>query len=292
MDEKTILNQSEVLLYVTSDGQSQVGVQLHNGEAWLSQKDMAELFQTTPQNITLHIKAIYDEGELGEKATCKDFLQVRTEGKRTIKRFIRHYSLEMILAVGYRVRSPRGTEFRKWATTTLREYLVKGFVMNDERLKEPAWDYFDELLERIRDIRASEKRFYQKVRDLFALSQDYRDDQQYAHRFFAEVQNKMLHAVTEHTAAELIVARADTEKSNMGLTSWKGDVVRKADVVIAKNYLNEKEVSQLNRIVTMFLDYAENRAERRKHLTLDDWRQNVDRFIEFNEHPLLHGREK
>ncbi|MES1945574.1 hypothetical protein PC39_15704 [Salinisphaera sp. PC39] len=194
----------------------------------------------------------------------------------------------MILAVGYRVQSPRGTQFRQWATAHLEEYLVKGFVMNDERLKEPGgWDYFDELLARIRDIRASEKRFYQKVRDLFALSSDYRPDDSDAQRFFAEVQNKLLYAVTGHTAAELVVERADPAQPNMALTSWKGARVRKQDVTVAKNYLGAEEVDTLNRLVVIFLEQAELRAKERKDLTLDYWRNNVDRLLEFNERPVL-----
>ena len=196
----------------------------------------------------------------------------------------------MILSVGYRVRSPRGTQFRQWATAHLEEYLVKGFVMDDERLKEPGgWDYFDELLARIRDIRASEKRFYQKVRDLFALSSDYRPDDRDAQTFFAEVQNKLLYAVTGHTAAEIVVQRADADSPNMALTSWKGARVRKQDVTIAKNYLSADEVDTLNRLVVIFLEQAELRAKERKDLTLDYWRHNVDRLLEFNERPILDG---
>lgn len=281
---------TDIVLYSTEDGRSKLDLKIHGDTAWLSQKEMAELFQVTPANINQHLKNIYEERELSEASTCKKFLIVRTEGNRSTKRNVIHYNLDAILAVGYRVRSPRGVEFRQWASTTLREYLVKGFVMNDERLKEPAWDYFDELLERIRDIRASEKRFYQKVRDLFALSQDYKDDPKLAQSFFAEVQNKLLHAVTGHTAAELVVERANPDQPNMGLTSWKGNVVRKNDVIVAKNYLTQDEVAHLNRFVTMFLDYAEDRVSQRKHLTLIDWRANVDRFITFNERPLLDGR--
>jgi hypothetical protein len=281
---------TDIVLYSTEDGRSKLDLKIHGDTAWLSQREMAELFQVTPANINQHLKNIYEERELSEASTCKKFLIVRTEGNRTTKRNVIHYNLDAILAVGYRVRSPRGVEFRQWASTTLREYLIKGFVMNDERLKEPAWDYFDELLERIRDIRASEKRFYQKVRDLFALSQDYKDDPKLAQRFFAEVQNKLLHAVTGHTAAELVVERANPDQPNMGLTNWKGNVVRKCDVTVAKNYLTQDEVAHLNRFVTMFLDYAEDRVSQRKHLTLTDWRANVDRFITFNERPLLNGR--
>lgn len=278
---------TDIVLYSTEDGRSKLDLKIHGDTAWLSQKEMAELFQVTPANINQHLKKIFEEGELLPDSVIKDFLITAADGKNYKTK---HYNLDAILAVGYRVRSPRGVEFRQWASTTLREYLVKGFVMNDERLKEPAWDYFDELLERIRDIRASEKRFYQKVRDLFALSQDYKDDPKLAQRFFAEVQNKLLHAVTGHTAAELVVERANPDQPNMGLTNWKGNVVRKSDVIVAKNYLTQDEVAHLNRFVTMFLDYAEDRASQRKHLTLTDWRANVDRFITFNERPLLNGR--
>lgn len=280
----------EILLYRTDDGTAQFHLTQRDGTAWLSQAGIAELYQITPQAVTQHVKAIYAEGELTEAATCKPDLQVRTEGKRHVQRSIRLYRLDIILAVGYRVRSPRGVQFRQWATATLGEYLAKGFVMSDERLKNPGgWDYFDELLARIRDIRASEKRFYQKIRDLFALSQDYPDDPNASALFFAEVQNKMLHAVTGHTAAELVVARADATQPNMNLQSWTGARVRKGDVVVAKNYLTATEIGELNRVVTMFLDFAEDRVSQRKHLTLDQWRTNVDRFITFNERPLLTG---
>ncbi|WP_347262581.1 virulence RhuM family protein [Rudaea sp.] len=276
------------MLYATDDGAAQFYLRAEGGTVWLTQSQIADLFQTTPQNITLHLKSIYAEGELNEAATCKDFLQVRPEGARQVSRNLRHYRLEAILSVGYRVKSPRGTQFRQWATTHLKEYLVKGFVLDDARLKDPAgWDYFDELLERIRAIRASETRFYQKVRDVFALSVDYRDDDSATGKFFAIVQNKMLYAVTEKTAAQLVVERADPNQPNMALTSWKGDRVRKTDVIVAKNYLNADEIVRLNRIATMFLDYAEDRASERKNLRMDDWRAYVDRFVEFNERPLL-----
>lgn len=284
------MSDGEVVLYRTEDGKAEFRLASNDGSVWLSQAEIADLYQISPQAVTQHVKAIYADGELPEEGTCKSSLQVRTEGGRRVQRTIRLYRLDMILAVGYRVRSPRGVQFRQWATATLGEYLVKGFVMNDERLKNPGgWDYFDELLERIRDIRASEKRFYQKIRDLFALSRDYGDDQEADGLFFAEVQNKLLHAVTGQTAAELVVARADADKPNMNLTSWVGPNVRKADVIIAKNYLNGEEIAELNRVVTMFLDYAEDRAARRKRLTLSDWRGFVDRFITFNERPLLGG---
>jgi hypothetical protein len=279
---------SELILYTTEDGKAAIQLRAEEGSAWLTQQEMAELFATTPQNITQHIKAVTEEGELSAEATCKDYLQVRQEGSREVKRNLKHYNLDMILAVGYRVRSPRGIQFRQWATTQLKELLVKGFVMDDERLKNPGgWDYFDELLERIRDIRASEKRFYQKVRDLFALSSDYRSDDSAAQRFFAEVQNKLLYAVTQHTAAEIVVERADPSAPNMSLTTWKGSRVRKQDVIVAKNYLSADEVDTLNRLVVIFLEQAELRAKGRQGLTLDYWRQNVDRLLEFNERPVL-----
>jgi hypothetical protein len=283
----------ELVLYATEDGQAQVFLRAEGGTVWLSQAELAALFQTTKQNISLHIRNVLAEGELVAAATVKDHLTVQTEGKRQVRRSVQFYSLDMILAVGYRVKSPRGTQFRQWATAHLREYLVKGFVLDDERMKDPqGWDYFDELLQRIREIRASEKRFYQKVRDLFALSVDYKDDADAAGLFFAEVQNKMLYAVTQRTAAELIVQRADASQPNMALTAWKADRVRKTDVVVAKNYLDAKEIEELNRIASMFLDYAEDRAQQRKDLRMNDWREYVNRFVAFNERPLLQGAGK
>lgn len=277
---------AELVLYPTDDG-ARFFLRADGGSVWLTQLELADLFQTSKQNISLHIKNILAEGEL-PPATVKDYLTVQTEGGRQVRRRLQSCSLDMILAVGYRVKSPRGTQFRQWATTHLKQYLVKGFVMDDERLKDPAgWDYFDELLERIRDIRTSEKRYYQKVRDLFALSVDYRDDTEAAGQFFAIVQNKMLYAVTRKTAAEIVVERADPNQPNMALTNWKAGRVRKTDVIIAKNYLSEAEVSELNRIASMFLDYGEDRASQRQNLRMDDWRQYVDRFVEFNERPLL-----
>ncbi len=281
-------SRGELILYATEDGQAKFSLRAEGGTVWLTQAEIAILFQTTPQNITQHVKAVYAEGELTEEATCKSYLHVQPEGARQVRRTVKAYNLDLILAVGYRVRSPRGTQFRQWATTHLREYLIKGFVMDDVRLKEPAgWDYFDELLQRIRDIRASEKRFYQKVRDLFALSIDYRDNLEAAGLFFAEVQNKMLFAVTQHTAAEIVVQRADASQPNMALTAWKSGRVRKDDVVTAKNYLLAAEIDQLNRIVTLFLDFAELRTQQRSDIRMADWRQNVDNFIQFTERPLL-----
>jgi hypothetical protein len=283
--------EGELIIYRTEDGTDELQLRLVDGSVWLTQAEIGTLFQTTPQNITQHVRAIYEEGELTEGATCKQLLQVRPEGARQVSRKTKLYNLKVILAVGYRVRSPRGTQFRRWATTALEEYLVKGFVMNDERLKEPGgWDYFDELLERIRDIRASEKRFYQKVRDLFAqTSSDYDKDSDLAKAFFATIQNKLVFAVTGTTAAELIVARADPSKPNMALTSWKGERVRKGDVTTSKNYLGADEVDTLNRLVTGFLEFAELRAKNRQTTTMSDWVGQTDRFVAFNERAVLQG---
>ena len=280
----------EIILYRTDDGTVVIQLRALDGIVWLSQADMAELFQTTPQNITQHVTAIFREGELTKQVTCKDFLQVRSEGSREVRRSIRHYSLEMILAVGYRVRSTRGIQFRQWATSRLKEYLVKGFVLDEKRLKDPSpFDYFDELLQKIREIRASEKRFYQKVRDLYTTASDYDPKTDQAKTFFATVQNKLLYAVTQHTAAELIVARSDESAPNMGLTAFKGSKVRKGDVTIAKNYLGHLELDELNRLVTLFLDTAELRAKNRKVMTMADWESEIDRLLTFTEKPVLHN---
>ena len=285
------MGSSELILYHSSDGKIELKLRAEDGSIWLSQLEMAELFASTKQNISLHINNILEEGELLEKATVKESLTVQNEGSRRVQRKTLLFNLQMILAVGYRVRSPRGTEFRQWATRHLAEYLQKGFLMDDERLKNPGgWDYFDELLERIREIRASEKRFYQKVRDLFALSVDYADDPRVANLFFAEVQNKLLYAVTHHTAAELVVERADPDSPNMALMSWSGSRVRKKDVTIAKNYLSSDEIDTLNRLVVIFLEQAELRVKERKQLTLDYWRSNVDRMLEFNEKEILQDK--
>lgn len=283
---------NDLLIYQTEDGKTKIDVRLENETVWMTQKAIAELYQTTPQNITLHIKNIYEEGELEENSTCKNYLQVQTEGNRTVQRNSRHYNLEMIIAVGYRVRSSRGTQFRQWATERLNEYLVKGFTMDDERLKgmrNIGDDYFDELLERIRDIRASEKRFYKKITDIYALSIDYDGKSEEAKKFFATVQNKLHFAIHGHTAAELIEQRADASKDNMGLTTWKGDKVRKGDITVAKNYLTEKEMKSLNRIVTMYLDYAEDQAERRNPMYMKDWEEKLNAFLKFNERDILTG---
>ncbi|GMW00926.1 MAG: toxin Fic [Candidatus Hydrogenedentota bacterium] len=287
--------QGEVLLYQTDDGRTRVECRFADETLWLSQAGMAELFQTTPQNITLHLKSLYEEGEIEESATCKHYLQVRTEGQREVRRTVRHYNLDAILAVGYRVRSSRGTQFRQWATERLREYLVKGFTMDDERLKNPPIDgagvpdYFDELLERIRDIRASEKRMYLRVKEIFALAADYDDSREDTATFFKVIQNKLHYAATGKTAAQLIAERADHTQPNMGLKTWKGNRVLKTDVTVAKNYLDEEEISASNRIVTMWLDFAEDQAKRRKQVFLTQWDAKLDEFLRFNDREVLSG---
>lgn len=281
---------SELVLYTSDDGKTRLDLRLEGATVWLTQLEIAELFQTTKQNVSLHANNILKEGELLAEATVKESLTVQLEGEREVKRKLVLYNLDLILAIGYRVRSPRGTQFRQWATTHLKEYLVKGFVMDDQRLKEPGgWDYFDELLERIREIRASEKRFYQKVRDLFALSADYAVRQQETKLFFAQAQNKLLYAVTGYTAAELVVARADASQPNMALMAWQGTRVRKQDVIVAKNYLNADEMDTLNRLVVIFLEQAELRVKQQKDLTLDFWQNNLDKMLAFNDQPVLQG---
>ncbi len=276
---------SELVLYTSNDGKTRLNLRVDARTVWLTQAEIAELFQTTKQNVSLHVKNILSDKELAEDAVVKEALTTAADGKEYRTRL---HNLDLILAIGYRVRSPRGSQFRQWASAHLKEYLVKGFVMDDERLKDPAgWDYFDELLARIREIRASEKRFYQKVRDLFALSSDYAARQQDTQIFFAEVQNKLLYAVTGHTAAELIVARANPDKPNMALTSWRGARVRKTDIVIAKNYLDNDEIDTLNRLVVIFLEQAELRVKQQQELTLDYWRRNVDKMLAFNDQPVL-----
>jgi hypothetical protein len=281
----------EIILYQTEDGQTQISLQARDGSVWLTQIQLADLFQTSVSNINKHIKGILADGEQPE-ATIENYSIVQIEGGRSVERQVSHYNLPMIMAIGFRVRSPRGTQFRRWAAAQLSEYLVKGFVMDDARLKEPGSDpYFDELLERIRDIRASEKRFYQQVRDVFAAtSSDYDAKSDAASTFFKTIQNKMLYAVTGKTAAELIVDRADPAAPNMQLTSWKGSRVRKGDVTISKNYLTEAEVRELNRLTTMFLDFAQDRAERRKQTLMAEWIEQTDRFLTFNEREVLTGK--
>lgn len=288
----------ELLLYETDDGRTRVECRFIDETLWLTQAQMAALFQTTPQNITLHLKAVYAEAELSVESTCKDDLQVRQEGARSVRRTVKLYNLDAILAVGYRVRSSRGTQFRRWATERLSEYLRKGFTLDDERLKNPpvgdsGWpDRFDELLERIRDIRASERRMYLRVREIFAMAADYSPSLPETTRFFRVIQNKLHFAATGKTAAELIAERADSQQPNMGLTTWKSGSVQKADVTVAKNYLREAEVDALNRIVTMWLDYAEDQAKRRKEVFLKDWAEKLDAFLAFNEREVLDGAGK
>jgi len=271
---------ANIIIYNTIDGKASVALYARDGKIWLNQQQMAELFGTSKQSISHHIINILKEKELDTNSVVKHYLTTASDGKQYDVVF---YSLEMILAVGYRVRGVRGTQFRQWATRHLSEYLVKGFTMDDERLKNPDGrpDYFDELLERIRDIRASEKRFYQKLRDLFKLSSDYEAREKATQMFFAETQNKLLFAVTHHTAAEIIVERADAEKPNMGLTTWKGSIVRKGDIIVAKNYLEVEEIDKLNRLVNLFLESAELRVKERKDLTLDFWRENVKGLLSF-----------
>lgn len=281
--------QSDLIIYRTLDGNAAVSLLARDGKVWLNQLQIAELFATSKANISMHISSILKDNELDKNSVVKDYLTTASDGKQYHVIF---YSLEMILAIGYRVRGVRGTQFRQWATSHLSEYLVKGFTMDDERLKNPDGrpDYFDELLQRIRDIRASEKRFYQKLRDLFKLSSDYEAREKATQMFFAETQNKLLYAVTHHTAAEIIVERADENKPNMGLTSWKGSIVRKGDIVVAKNYLQENEINQLNRLVNLFLESAEMRVQERKDLVLDFWRKNVNDLLTFQGKDVLMGK--
>jgi hypothetical protein len=283
-------DKGEIILYKTDDGLESIQLRAMNGTVWLSMNQISELFQRDKSVISRHIANIFEEGELVENSVVANFATTAADGK-TYQ--VDYHNLDMVLAIGYRVKSPRGTQFRKWATTTLREYLVKGFAINDERMKDPAgWDYFDELLERIRDIRASEKRFYQQVKDVYITATDYDPKSESARLFFKKVQNKMLFAVTGRTAAELILERADAGEANMGLTSFKGSVVRKGDVATAKNYLGQEEITPLNRIVTMYLDHAEDMASRRKAMTMKDWEERLNKFLEFNERDVLSGPGK
>ncbi len=283
-------NSSELVFYETEDGGSQIQLHLHEGTVWLSQKLIADLYQVSVKTVNEHLQNIYNDEEISPEATIRKFRIVQNEGDRQVSRLVEHYRLDAILSVGYRVRSSRGVQFRRWATTRLEEYLIKGFVMDDERLKEGrsvGADYFDELLERIRDIRASEKRFYQKVRDIYQLSIDYNKDAKETQLFFQIVQNKLHWAITGKTAAEIIKERADSSKPNMGLTSWKGSKVRKKDTTVAKNYLSQEEIDELNRVIVMYLDYADSQARKRTPLHMADWRKKLDGFLEFNEHNIL-----
>ncbi len=275
----------EIILYQTEDGAAQINLRAIDGTVWLTQAEMAALFDTSKQNVSLHLRNIFEDGELANDSVVKESLIPASDGKSYATLT---YNLDAILAVGFRVRSKRGVQFRRWAGTVLQDYLVKGFAMDDAKLKAAdQWDYFDEWLARIRDIRASEKRFYQKVKDLFTTAVDYDSGSDAAKLFFQKVQNKMLWAVTGHTAAEIIAARADPEAQNMGLTSWKGSIVRKGDVGTGKNYLTAEEVKELNRIVTMYLDFAEDQAQRRKQVTMAIWAEKLDAFLAFNDREVL-----
>jgi len=284
-------SEGDFLFYRTEDGATRVRLLVDGQTVWMPQKAIAELFDTSVPNINQHIRNILEENELGDHSVIKNFLITALDGKQYQTK---HYELNMILAIGYRVRSPRGIQFRRWVTQTLREYLIKGFVLDDERLKSAettfGQDYFDELLDRIRAIRASERRFYQKITDIYATSVDYDSKAEITQQFFATVQNKLEWAITGQTAAELIKSRADADKPNMGLRTWKSAPdgrIRKADVTVAKNYLSEAELSDLNRIVTMYLDFAEDQARRKRTMTMTQWIERLDAFLQFNERDVL-----
>jgi len=288
MKNKTMDTQQDIIIYKTNDNKVKIALYAKDGSIWLNQNQLADLFDTSKQSIGQHIINILDDKELNKDSVVKKFFTTASDGKNYEVTF---YSLEMILAIGFRVRSKRGIQFRQWANQHLKEFMVKGFVMDDERLKNPDGrpDYFDELLERIRDIRASEKRFYQKVRDLFMLSSDYDATDKATQMFYAQTQNKILYAITGQTASEIVVSRADASKSNMALTSWEGSIVRKGDIYIAKNYLTKDEIDTLNRFVMVFLESAELRAKNRQDITIDFWRENIDKIIAFNDKELLKG---
>jgi len=283
------MTNSQFIIYQTENGQTKIDVRLENETVWLTQKTMAELFQTTPQNITIHLKNIFEEGELSEDATCKDFLQVQKEGNRSIERTQKFYNLDAIISVGYRIKSHVATSFRIWATKQLKEFIIKGFVLDDERLKNPdaPFDYFDELLRRIQDIRTSEKRFYQKITDIYATSVDYDPTLETSLNFFKTVQNKMHWAISGQTAAEIIKSRADSSKPNMGLTNWRGEKPRKQDVGIAKNYLNVDELAALNNLVEQYLVFAEGQAMRRIPMSMTDWVEKLHGFLALNDRDIL-----
>lgn len=279
---------ADIIIYNTADGKAEIKLYADNGTVWLTQAQIADLFTKNISTISRHIANIFDENEIEEKSNLR-FMQIANSDKP-----VAFYSLDVILAVGFRVRSPRGTQFRQWANNTLKEYLQKGFILDKDRLKNPDGrpDYFDELLEQIRDIRASEKRFYQKLRDLFALSSDYKVTEKATQLFFADTQNKLLFGVTKKTAAEIIATRANADAQNMALTSWSGSIVRKADVIVAKNYLTSDEIDVLNRLVTIFLESAELHVKMRKDLTLDFWRASVDKLLLDHGVPLLQSHGK
>ncbi len=286
-------SKGEFLVYRAEDGQVKLEVRLQNETVWLTQQMIAELFQTTVPNISMHIRNICSEGELSPEGTIKKFLTVRQEGNRNVRRELDYYNLDMIISVGYRVKSLIATRFRIWATRQLKEYIIKGFVMDDERLKNPPVkgsavpDYFDEMLERIRDIRASERRMYLRVKEIFTMAADYEPSWPETTKFFSVIQNKLHFSATGMTAAELIQTRADNQQPNMGLTSWKGGEVRKTDVTIAKNYLKEDEINDLNRIVVMWLDFSEDQARHRKQVFMQDWQNKLDEFLRFNDRNVL-----
>ena len=281
-------NTGEVLLYQTEDGATRIQVRVEGETVWLNQMQMTELFQTTKQNVSLHIKNVFDEGELQSAATVKEYLTVQTEGKREVQRSIEHYNLDVIISVGYRVKSHRGTQFRIWATQRLREYLIKGFALDDERLKQAGGgNYFDELLARIRDIRSSEKVFWRKVLDIYATSIDYDPNTEISQQFFKIVQNKMHWAAHGHTAAEIIIGRADAAKPHMGLMSFSGKEPKRTDVMVAKNYLNADELDTLNRIVSFYLEFAELQAKNRRAMYMQDWITKLDDFLRLSERDIL-----
>lgn len=287
-------NTSQFIIYQSENGQTRLDVRFVDESVWLTQALMAELFSTTPENVLMHLKNIFSEGELDQNATTKDFLVVRQEGTRQVKRSLKHYNLDAIISVGYRVQSHTATRFRQWATQQLREYIVKGFVLDDERLKNPdqPFDYFEELTRRIQDIRTSEKRFYQKITDIYATSVDYDPTQDASIGFFKTVQNKVHWAITGQTAAELIHHRADSNKPHMGLTSWRGDKVRKQDIVNAKNYLSADELSALNNLVEQYLVFAEGQAMRRVPMSMVDWVKKLDGFLTLNDRDILNNAGK
>lgn len=287
-------NASQFVIYQSEDGQIKLDVRFVDETVWLTQQQVAELFQTSRTNVVEHIQHIYEEGELESAATCREFRQVRTEGAREVARSMAFYNLDMILSVGYRVKSAVATRFRIWATQQLREYIVKGFLLNDERLKNPdqPFDYFDELIRRIQDIRTSERRFYQKITDIYATSVDYDPTQAESISFFQTVQNKMHWAITGQTAAEIIHTRADKNQPNMGLSNWRGGKVRKADVSIAKNYLNADELAALNNLVEQYLVFAEGQAMRRVPMTMNDWIAKLHGFLTINDRDILNHAGK
>lgn len=280
-------NNSEIFIYQAPDGLTKVDVRMEDETVWLTQNQMAELFQTTKQNISLHIGNIYEEGELLQEATVKDYLTVQIEGTREVSRELQYYNLDVIISVGYRVKSHVGTHFRQWATQRLREYIIKGFTLDDERLKQARNSYFDELLDRIRDIRSSEKVFYRKVCDIFATSIDYDPKTDTSHEFFATVQNKFHFAIHGHTAAELIKLKADSTKPFMGLTNFPGAKLKKEDVTVGKNYLDERELKQLNLIVNQYLEFAELQAMNRRPMRMSDWITKLHGFLTLNDREIL-----